>query len=193
MYRIAVIPGDGTGPEVVREGLKVLEAVASKTGFKYETTTYDFGGDRYLRDRRDARRDERDRRTAPVRRHLPRRGRPSRTSPRASWRRACCCGCASSSTSTSTCARCSSTPACGRPLKDKRPEDIDFVVVRENTEGLYTGMGGVQYKGTPQEVSTQINCTTRFGAERAIRYAFDVSPPAQQEEARSRWSTRPTC
>jgi 3-isopropylmalate dehydrogenase len=59
-------------------------------------------------------------------------------------------------------------------LKDKGPDDIDFVVVRENTEGIYTGMGGVQYKGMPSEVSTQVNCTTRFGAERAIRYAFEV-------------------
>jgi 3-isopropylmalate dehydrogenase len=47
-------------------------------------------------------------------------------------------------------------------------------VVRENTEGIYTGMGGIQYKNTPQEVSTQVNCTTRFGAERAIRYAFEL-------------------
>jgi len=61
------------------------------------------------------------------------------------------------------------------PLKDKTPADIDFVVVRENTEGIYTGMGGVQYKGTAAEVSTQVNCTTRFGAERAIRYAFELT------------------
>jgi 3-isopropylmalate dehydrogenase len=49
MHNIAVLPGDGTGPEVVREGLKVLEAAAQKTGFTYQTTTYDFGGDRYIR------------------------------------------------------------------------------------------------------------------------------------------------
>jgi 3-isopropylmalate dehydrogenase len=49
MYRIAVIGGDGTGPEVVREGLKVLEAVSKKTGFKYETINYDLGGERYLK------------------------------------------------------------------------------------------------------------------------------------------------
>ncbi|MCK5393979.1 MAG: 3-isopropylmalate dehydrogenase, partial [Candidatus Omnitrophica bacterium] len=48
-YKIAVIPGDGTGPEVVKEGLKVLEASASKFGFKYETVNYDFGGERYLK------------------------------------------------------------------------------------------------------------------------------------------------
>ena len=61
------------------------------------------------------------------------------------------------------------------PLKDKGPADIDFIVVRENTEGLYSGMGGFQYKGTPQEVSTQVHMTTRHGAERAIRYAFDLT------------------
>ena len=49
MYKIAVVPGDGTGPEVVVEGLKALEAVSQKVGFKYETTEFDFGGDRYLR------------------------------------------------------------------------------------------------------------------------------------------------
>ena len=49
MYRIAVIPGDGTGPEVVNEGLKVLEAAGKKFGFKYETATFDYGGERYLK------------------------------------------------------------------------------------------------------------------------------------------------
>ena len=49
MYKIAVLPGDGTGPEVIREGLKVLEAVSEKCGFKYETIDYDFGGNRYLK------------------------------------------------------------------------------------------------------------------------------------------------
>jgi 3-isopropylmalate dehydrogenase len=66
-------------------------------------------------------------------------------------------------------------PGVETPIKDKGPEDIDFVVIRENTEGLYSGMGGFQYKGTPHEVSTQIHMTTRFGAERAIRYAFDLT------------------
>src|SRR3989338_9331880 len=49
MYKIAVIPGDGTGPEVIREGLKVLDAVSKKVNFKYETKIYDFGGERFLR------------------------------------------------------------------------------------------------------------------------------------------------
>ena len=73
-------------------------------------------------------------------------------------------------------------PGVDCPLKDKGPDDIDFVVIRENTEGLYSGMGGFQYKGTPQEVSTQIHMTTRFGAERAIRYAFDLTRKRDREK-----------
>ncbi len=173
MHRIAVIPGDGTGPEVVREGLKVLEAAAQATGFRYETTTYDFGGDRYLRTGEvlpDSAVDELRGFDAiflgaighpDVAPGILEKGillrlrfeldqyinlRPVKLYPNVDC-----------------------------PLKDKGPEDIDFVVVRENTEGLYGGMGGFQYKGTPQEVSTQVHLTTRFGAERAIRYAFEVA------------------
>jgi 3-isopropylmalate dehydrogenase len=173
MYRIAVIPGDGTGPEVVREGLKVLEAAAQATGFKYETTTFDFGGERYMRTGEtlpDSAIDELRRfdviflgaighpEVAPgilekgvllrLRFELDQyiNLRPVKLYPNVDC-----------------------------PLKDKGPADIDFIVVRENTEGLYGGAGGFQYKGTPQEVSTQIHVTTRFGAERAIRYAFDLT------------------
>ncbi|MCX5647927.1 MAG: 3-isopropylmalate dehydrogenase, partial [Planctomycetota bacterium] len=60
------------------------------------------------------------------------------------------------------------------PLVGKKPEDVDFTIVRENTEGLYTGMGGIQYKGTPHEVATQVMCNTRRGVERCIRYAFEL-------------------
>jgi 3-isopropylmalate dehydrogenase len=59
------------------------------------------------------------------------------------------------------------------PLKDKKPEDIDFVVVRENSEGLYKGMGEFRDKGTKQETAIQISYNTRKGVERCIRYAFD--------------------
>jgi 3-isopropylmalate dehydrogenase len=59
------------------------------------------------------------------------------------------------------------------PLKDKGPDDIDFVVVRENTEGLYAGAGGVLKKGTPDEVAVQESINTRKGVERCIRYAFE--------------------
>ena len=61
------------------------------------------------------------------------------------------------------------------PLKDKKPEDIDFVVVRENTEGLYCGAGGFLRKNSAQEVAVQESINTRFGAERCIRYAFELT------------------
>jgi 3-isopropylmalate dehydrogenase len=64
-------------------------------------------------------------------------------------------------------------PGVDTPLKDKGPEDIDYVVVRENTEGLYAGAGGVLKKGTPDEVAIQESINTRKGVERCIRYAFD--------------------
>jgi 3-isopropylmalate dehydrogenase len=172
-YRIAVLPGDGTGPEVVREGLKALEAAAAKTGFRYDLEHYDLGGDRYLKTGEilpDAALEELRGFDAiflgaighpDVEPGILEKGlllrlrfeldqyinlRPVKLYPNVEC-----------------------------PLKDKGPEDIDFVVVRENTEGLYSGMGGFQYKGMPQEVSTQIHMTTRFGAERAIRFAFDLT------------------
>jgi 3-isopropylmalate dehydrogenase len=172
-YKIAVLPGDGTGPEVVREGLKALEAAAAKTGFRYDLEHYDLGGERYLKTGDilpDSILEELRGFDAiflgaighpDVQPGILEKGlllrlrfeldqyinlRPVKLYPNVDC-----------------------------PLKDKGPEDIDFVVVRENTEGLYSGMGGFQYKGTPQEVSTQIHMTTRFGAERAIRFAFDLT------------------
>jgi 3-isopropylmalate dehydrogenase len=181
MLKIAVMGGDGTGPEVVAEGLKVLQAVARKVGFQYETREFLINSQRYLDRGGDPARQTigviddveiaalrtydaiylgavGDPRLAPgiVEKGLLLRLRfeldqyinlrPVRA-----------------------------FPGVALPLADKKTEDVDFVVVRENTEGIYTGMGGFQYKGTPAEVSTQINCTTRFGAERAIRYAFDLT------------------
>src|SRR3972149_1759288 len=171
-HKIAVIPGDGTGPEVVNEGLKVLKAVAVSESISFDLVHYDLGGERYKKTGEvlpDSVLAELRKMDAillgaighpDVKPGILEKGlllrmrfeldqyinlRPVRL-----------------------------YPGVETPLKDKRPADIDFVVVRENTEGIYTGMGGVQYKGTPQEVSTQINCTTRFGAERAIRYAFEL-------------------
>jgi 3-isopropylmalate dehydrogenase len=179
-YRFAVIGGDGTGPEVVREGLKVLKAAAKVAGFQYTTQDFDFSGARYLKRGGDPNKPSipivseeevaelktfdaiylgavGDPNVAPgilekglllrLRFELDQyiNLRPVKLYPNV------------------TC-----------PLADKGPKDVDFVVIRENTEGIYTGMGGVQYQGTQQEVSTQVNCTTRFGAERAIRYAFEL-------------------
>jgi len=67
------------------------------------------------------------------------------------------------------------------PLKDKGPEHIDFVVVRENTEGLYAGVGGFLRKGTPEEVALQTSVNTRHGVERCIRFAFDYTRKRKQD------------
>jgi 3-isopropylmalate dehydrogenase len=172
-YKIAVLPGDGTGPEVVREGLKVLEAAQQKYGFSLDLTHYDLGGDRYLSTGDILPDSVLDELRGFDAIYLGAIGHPE-VQP--------------GILETGLLLRLRFEldqyinlrpvklyPGVDCPLKDKGPDDIDFVVIRENTEGLYSGMGGFQYKGTPQEVSTQIHVTTRFGAERAIRYAFDLT------------------
>ena len=170
-YNIAVIPGDGTGPEVITEGIKVLHAVSQKNGFKINLAYFDFGGDGYLKTGEtlpDSAIQELKKYDAiylgaighpDVKPGILEKGillrlrfeldqyinlRPVKL-----------------------------YPGVECPLRDKRPEHIDFVVVRENTEGLYTGAGGVLKKGTPDEVAVQESINTRKGVERCIRYAFE--------------------
>jgi len=170
-YNIAVIPGDGIGPEVIAEGVKVLNAVSKKYGFKLNLNYFDFGGERYLKTGEilpNGAIQELKKYNSiylgaighpEVKAGILEKGillrlrfeldqyinlRPVKLYPGV---------------------RC--------PLKDKRPEDIDFVVVRENTEGLYAGAGGVLRKGTPDEVAIQESINTRKGVERCIRYAFE--------------------
>jgi 3-isopropylmalate dehydrogenase len=157
----------------VREGLKVLEAAAHATGFKYETTTFDFGGERYLRTGEtlpDSAIDE-------LRQFdvifLGAIGHPD-VAP-GILEKGVLLRLRFELDQYINLRPVKLYPNVDCPLKDKGPADIDFIVVRENTEGLYGGSGGFQYKGTPQEVSTQVHVTTRFGAERAIRYAFDLT------------------
>ncbi len=169
-YKIAVIPGDGTGPEVIAEGLKVVKAVAGTESLKYDLVHYDLGGERYKKTGEilpDSVLEELKKFNAiylgaighpDVKPGILEKGlllrlrfeldqyinlRPVKLYP--------------------------NVPC---PLKDKGPKDIDFVVVRENTEGLYTGAGGVLKKGTPDEVATQESINTRKGVERCLRYAF---------------------
>jgi len=173
MYRIAVIPGDGTGPEVVREGLKVLEAVASADGFRYDTQTYDLGGERYLATGETLPDSVLEELRGFGAIFLGAIGHPD-VAP-GILERSILLRLRFELDQYVNLRPVKLYPGVDCPLKDKGPEDIDFVVVRENTEGLYGGMGGFQYKGTPHEVSTQIHLTTRFGAERAIRFAFELA------------------
>ncbi len=180
MLRLAVIGGDGTGPEVVAEGLKVLSAVSKKVGFEFSTKDFNISGDRYLAAGGDP-----NKQTIPVIHeeeiaqlrtydaiYLGAVGHP-KIAP-GILEKGVLLRLRFELDQYINLRPVKLYPGVETPLAGKKPEDIDFIVVRENTEGIYTGMGGVQYKGMPSEVSTQINCTTRFGAERAIRFAFDL-------------------
>jgi 3-isopropylmalate dehydrogenase len=170
-YTIAVLAGDGTGPEVVAEGIKVLKAVAGKDGFFLTFIPFDLGGERYLRTGDILPEAE----LAALRKmdaiYLGAIGHPGvkpgileqglllklrfeldqyiNLRPVVLY------------------------PGVETPLKNKGPDDIDFVVVRENTEGLYAGTGGFLKKGTPDEVAVQESVNTRKGVERCIRFAFE--------------------
>ncbi|MEI8196035.1 MAG: 3-isopropylmalate dehydrogenase [Phycisphaerae bacterium] len=179
--RIAVIGGDGTGPEVVAEGLKVLKAVSQKVGFTYTTKEFDLSGERYLKAGGDPAKPSipivTDAEIAELKTfdamYLGAVGHP-KIAP-GILEKGLLLRLRFELDQYINLRPVKLYPGVDTPLKDKGPNDIDFVVVRENTEGIYTGMGGVQYKGMPSEVSTQINCTTRFGAERAIRFAFELT------------------
>ena len=171
MYKIAVIPGDGTGPEVIREGLKVLDAAGKKYNFKYETKIFDFGGERYLKTGKTLEDKDIDELKKYSAIYLGAIGHPD-VKP------------GILETGVLLKVRFSldqyinlrpvklyNPDFC--PLKDKKPEDIDFVVVRENSEGLYKGMGEFKDKGTKDEIAVQISYNTRKGVERCIRYAFE--------------------
>ncbi len=172
-HRIAVIPGDGVGPEVTAEGLKVLAQASKLFGFTYETSNFPFGSEHYLMTKELLPEGQLERfreysaillgaigdpRLPPG---LVERGviaamrfgldlyinlRPIKL-----YAERLC------------------------PIKGKTPADVDMVVVRENTEDLYTGMGGYFKRGTPDEVVIANQIFTRKGCERAVRYAFAVA------------------
>ena len=171
--RIAVIPGDGTGPEVIREGRKALQAAAEASGLELAFHTYDFGGDRYLRTGEtlpDSALEELKGFDAiylgaighpDVEPGILEKGillrirfeldqyvnlRPIRL-----------------------------YPGVWTPIKDKGPEEIDFVVVRENCGDVYRGLGDVTNKGQPDERATQLMVYTRREVDRCLRYAFQLT------------------
>ncbi len=173
MYKIATIPGDGTGPEVVREGLKVLEVVGKKYGFKYELVNYDLGGDRYLKTGEilpDSVVEELKQCNSIF---LGAIGHPD-VQP-GILEKGLLLKARFALEQYINLRPVKLYPGVDCPLKDKGPDDIDFVVVRENNEGLYAGVGGFLKKGTSEEVATQEMINTRQGVERCIRYAFEYT------------------
>ncbi|MDR2018298.1 MAG: 3-isopropylmalate dehydrogenase [Syntrophobacterales bacterium] len=179
-YNIAVIPGDGTGPEVITEGVKVLNAVSHKLGFTLSYTEYDLGGERYMR-------------TGDL---LP----ESVLSELRQFNAIYLGAIGHPDVKPGILEKEILLKArfeldqyvnlrpvklyegVDTPLKNKGPAEIDFVVVRENTEGLYTGAGGVLKKGTKDEVAVQESINTRKGVERCVRFAFQYTKKRGKEK-----------
>ncbi len=172
-YNIALMPGDGTGPEVLREGVKVLDAVAAKYDLKLNYETFDFGGERYLKTGETISNSaiEDLRKFDAI--FLGAIGHPDvkpgilevgillkvrfaldqyiNLRPVKLY------------------------PNVETPLKDKGPEHIDFTVIRENSGGIYTGMGGAAMVGTQNEVASQLMVYTRPVVDRCMRYSYEYT------------------
>ncbi|MFP6648393.1 MAG: isocitrate/isopropylmalate family dehydrogenase, partial [Pirellulaceae bacterium] len=171
--RIAVIPGDGTGPEVTNEALKVLATVADRQGFDYELTPYEFGGDHYLKSGEilpEGAVDELKQHDAI---YLGAVGHPD-VAPGV-LEKGLLLNLRFQLDQYINLRPVELYPGVETPLSGKGPDDINFVVVRENTEDLYCGVGGYLKKGTPDEVAIQSAVYTRKGCERCIRWAFEYT------------------
>ncbi len=172
-YKIAVLPGDGTGPEVIREGLKALAAASGRFGFALDLTTYDLGGDRYLKTGETVP----DSVLAELRAfdaiYLGAIGHPG-VKP-GILEKGILLRIRFELDQYVNLRPIKLYPGVESPLKGKGPSEIDYVVVRENTGGLYTGVGGISMKGSPQEVAMQAMVYSRFQVDRCLRYAFDYT------------------
>jgi len=173
MHKIAVIPGDGTGPEVTAEAVKVLKAAAAKFDFKVELTEFDFGGERYKRTGEllpDSAVEELRKFDAIL---LGAIGHPD-VAP-GILEKGILLKARFALDQYINLRPVKLYPGVETPIKGKGPNDIDFFVVRENTGDLYTGVGGVSMKGTPHEVAVQTAVYNRFQVDRCLRYAFNYA------------------
>jgi len=173
--KIAVMPGDYVGKEVVAEGLKVLQVVSKKFGFKYSTTDYPFGAEHYLKTKitlPDSALKELAEHDAILFGAVGADPRGSAQIPQGLIETDILLKMRFELDQYINLRPTRLMPGVPSPIKNT---DIDMVIVRENTEGLYCQNGGFLYKNTPHEVANQIEVTTRHGVERAIRYAFDYA------------------
>jgi 3-isopropylmalate dehydrogenase len=173
VHKIAVLPGDGTGPEVTAEAVKVLRVAAEKFGFKTELVEYDFGGERYKRTGEtlpDSAIEEFRKFDAIL---LGAIGHPD-VAP-GILEKGILLKARFALDQYINLRPIKLFPGVETPLKDKGPEQIDFVVVRENSGDLYTGTGGITMKGTPHEVAVQSAVYSRFQVDRCLRYAFNYT------------------
>jgi 3-isopropylmalate dehydrogenase len=172
-YKIAVMPGDGTGPEVTLEAVKVLKAAANKFNFKVELTEFDFGGERYKRTGE----------TLPDSAIEELRGFDTillgaighpEVAP-GILEKGILLKARFALDQYINLRPVKLFPGVECPLSGKGPEDIDYVVIRENTGGIYTGSGGISMKGTEHEVAVQSAVYNRFQVDRCLRYAFEYT------------------
>jgi len=170
-YNIAVIPGDGTGPEVVAEGIKGLTAISRKCNIEFEFEEFEIGGERYLTHNILLPDNIVDELRAKDAIYLGAIGHPD-VKP-GILERGILLNLRFELDLYINLRPVVLLPGVDTPLKDKGPDDIDFVVIRENSEGLYAGGGAFFKKGTDEEIAIQESINTRKGVERCIRYAFE--------------------
>lgn len=171
--KIAVIGGDGTGPEVTAEALKVLDAVSKLEGFTYKTTHFDYGGERYLKTGETLPAGAVDELKKFQAIYLGAVGHPE-VKP-GILEKGLLLELRFQLDQYINLRPVKLYPGVECPLVGKGPKEIDFVVVRENTEDMYCGTGGFLKKNTPDEVATQTAVYTRKGCERCIRWAFEYT------------------
>ena len=172
-YRLAVIGGDGVGPEVTTEALKVVGVAAERYGFSYTTTDYDLGGRRFL----DTGEVLPEQVESELAEHdailLGAVGTPE--VPPGVLERGLLLKLRFDFDLYVNLRPVKLYPGVPSPIAGLTPDRCDLVVVRENTEGPYVGAGGVLRRGTPHEVATQESFNTRLGVERVIRFAYDLA------------------
>jgi 3-isopropylmalate dehydrogenase len=173
MYKIAVIPGDGTGPEVTAEAVKVLKTASEKFGFKYETTEFNFGGERYMKTGETLPDEEVEELRGFDSILLGAIGHPD--VPPGILEKGILLKARFELDQYINLRPVRLYPGVDTPLKDKGPVEIDYCVIRENTGDQYTGAGGFTLKGTPDEVAIQTAVYNRFQVDRCLKYAFEYT------------------
>ncbi|MGM9488878.1 tartrate dehydrogenase [Ideonella sp. YS5] len=174
-YRIAAIPGDGIGKEVMPEGLRVLQAAASRFGFRLETTPIEWAScDYYLQHGAMMPADWKEQLQGQDAIYFGAAGWPATVPDHISlWGSLLKFRREFDQYINLRPVRLFEGVPC--PLAGRQPGDIDYFVVRENTEGEYTNLGGVMYAGTEREIVIQESVYSRFGADRVLKYAFELA------------------
>ncbi len=171
-YKIAAIPADGIGPEVISAGLDVLQALAGRQGdIAFDVTTFDWGSDYYKKHGEMMPADGPARLKSFDAIYFGAVGAPDVPDHITLWglRLPICQGFDQYANVRPT----KIFPGVTSPLRDVGPGDLDWLIIRENSEGEYAGVGGRAHKGLPEEVATEVAIFTRVGVERIMRFAFD--------------------